>query len=123
MAAQVEQVDGAQIACDRHQREAPRSFSQHDSAANIHAVQHHPDVGGSAVERASGPGGGDEVLPAAQMVCGANGVDLALVGDAGVREAQEMDADAIELSNHLAIFRFGVRHQAGSDARAGCGRA
>ena len=95
VAAQVEHVDGAEIAGDGNERERARCFSEDHGAANIDSVHDDPDVGSAAVDGSAGTGGGDEMFPAAEVVGGTDGGDGVFVGDALLIEAHGVDADAV----------------------------
>ena len=95
--AQMQQIDGAEIAGDGNQRQAlgvsasttaPRTFTP--SSTNHTSV----------VPLCTGPPwslGGDDVLPAAQVIGGADCLYRAFVGNAHGAEAQQVNADAVEL--------------------------
>ena len=75
-------IDGAQVAGDGYQCEALRRFSQDDSATNVGAIEDQPDVSGAILQRALVGGvGGDQVFPAAQVICLANGIHGRLIGN------------------------------------------
>ena len=117
MAAQVEDVHGAEVAGDGDERDGAGRFREEDRAANVHAVDDHPYVGVAVVDGAAVVVGGDEVLPAAQLVGIANGVDGGFTGYSGGTEAEQVHADAVELAEGLARGLVGAGHEAGSQAQ------
>jgi hypothetical protein len=119
VAAEVKHVDGAEVAGDGNEGEGARCFGEDNSSADVDAIHDDPDIGGSAMDGSAGAGGGDEVLPAAEMVGGADGGDCVFVGDALVRKAHGVDADAIEFADDLAIGGFIVGNHAGGEAEQG----
>ena len=115
VAAQVEQVDGAQIAGHGDEGEAARGGSEDDGAAKIHAVHHDPDVCGVVADSASGLACGDEVFPAAHVVGSADGFKGASVGDSRFCEAHSVNADAVKLADCVAVVFVVIPHHAGSE--------
>ena len=53
MTAQMQHINWAEISRHCDQGEAFRSFGENNGAANIDAVQHKPDIGGSVVKFAT----------------------------------------------------------------------
>ena len=51
LVAEVEQIDGARIPSEGHNRQASWCFGQHDSAAHVDAVKDQPDVSGAVLQR------------------------------------------------------------------------
>jgi len=113
VAAQVEQVNGAQVAGDGDQSEAPWGLREDNRAAQVCAIHHHPHIGGIVMHGATGVGGGDDVLPAAQMIGLAHGFNLRPVHSAIRGEAEDVDAEAVELVDRLLNVGVGVGHGAG----------
>lgn len=119
MSAEVEQVDGVEVAGDGDEGEGARGFSEDDGAADGDAVHDDPDVGGAGVDEAGGAGGGgiggrDEVFPAAEVVIFADGGDGLFVGDAVGAEAHGVDGDAVELAEGEAAVGVAVWQERGS---------
>ena len=51
LAAEVEQIDGARIPSECHNRQASWFFGQHDGATHVDAVKDQPDVSGAVLQR------------------------------------------------------------------------
>lgn len=114
VAAQMEQIDGAQVPRDGDQGEAGCGLSKDNRATKIRAVHDYPDIRGLTMRGATGVGGGDDVLPAAQVIGLADGFDLRLIYCACRGETEEVDADAIELVDGLLQVGIRVGHNTGS---------
>ena len=101
MAAEVEDINGVEVAGDGDKGKATGRLGEHDGAADIYAVHRRPTHRWSRCDGDPGSGSRDQVLPAAQMIGGADGIDFALIWNAGGAEAHGVDADAIELADYL----------------------
>ena len=122
MPAQMEKIDGIQIAGDGGQRQAFGRVDQDYRAAKVGAVHHHPHVGVVVVDRAARVAAADHVLPTAQMIGLADRFNLGWIGRTGLGKAQRVHADAVQLGNGLLHVFVGVGHQAGGRRRASTGR-
>ena len=116
VSAEVEDVDGIEVAGDGDEGEGAGGFRQDHGSADVDAVHDDPDIGGSVMKGTADGGGGDDVLPSAEMVGGADGVDCGLIGDAVGVEAHGVNADALELADDGAVVGFRVGHERGGGA-------
>src|SRR4051812_5004595 len=102
MSAKVQQIHRAQVSGDGDERQASRRFGKYHRSANIHSVEHKPDIRGSVPQRAAVICCCHYVLPTAEMIRSSNRLNCAFIRDAGFVEAHGVDAYAVQFMNSLA---------------------
>src|SRR6266568_1175266 len=117
MTAEVQDVNGAQIARYCNERKALGCFRQHHCATHVHAIKHEPDIGCSVVHGPTSIGGRHHMLPAAKMIGGSNSFHFSFVGNARGSKTEQMDADTIELVDCLPRWRIRIGNHACCNAQ------
>ncbi len=107
----MQQVDRAQVPGHRHQRHRLGRLRQHHRAAHVHAVHHHPHVGGPVVHRSAAAGTADHMLPAPQVIGVADGVHRRLIRHSPRAKAQQVHAHPIHAVDGLPGRLVRIRHQ------------
>ena len=101
--AEVEQVFWTEVASDSGEGEGTGAVHKDHCAAHVGAVENDPDVCGSVLNGATADGrGGDDVLPAAQVVGLADGVHIERIGKRICGELENVNADAVKVCDGVA---------------------
>lgn len=110
--SQVQQVRGADVARDAHQRQAFGRLGQHNCATYVHTVHYEPKIRGVVMPRTTGVRCRHEMLPAPHVIGRTNCMHRFLIGNTRVAKAQHMHTYTIQPIDDLPVLFLGVGHKA-----------
>ena len=115
VAAEMEQINRVDISRNGYEGESLWGFGHHHSSAHVCSFKNDPDVCGLIMDRAATIIRSDDMLPATDVVAGADGIHGIFAGNALRAKAKEMNANSIELVDNAAVFGLRVRQEACGD--------